>query len=381
MRAGKGIKAQKTKTLVFAVATIALSIMLFLGLAEVALRFLPVATGLRTMAVTQQSPVFRLMQNQDYVYSRDWNFSLANRGRVNNAGFVNAQDYARNGAPLLAVIGDSYIEALMVPYARTVHGRTAVALEGNCRVYSFAASGAPLSQYLIWSRHAVREFGAQALLINVVGNDFDESHMNYRVSQGFWLYAPQPDGALKLTLTEYQPGVTRKATQYSALLRYLSHNLRVQEAVPNLADLAGRWSAWFSSKPAGVPVFAGNTAAKANEIRIRASLAAVDAFLNDLPVMTGLPVDRIAFTLDGFRYPEAVANGAGTYFDRMRREFAARAEAKGYEVIDLDPFFHAHYRQHRRPFEFPRDGHWNSTAHGVAADAALGSRVVRALCP
>ena len=146
MRAGKGIKAQKTKTLVFAVATIALSIMLFLGLAEVALRFLPVATGLRTMAVTQQSPVFRLMQNQDYVYSRDWNFSLANRGRVNNAGFVNAQDYARNGAPLLAVIGDSYIEALMVPYARTVHGRTAVALEGNCRVYSFAASGAPLSQ-------------------------------------------------------------------------------------------------------------------------------------------------------------------------------------------------------------------------------------------
>jgi hypothetical protein len=140
-------------------------------------------------------------------------------------------------------------------------------------------------------------------------------------------------------------------------------------------------SAWISGQPGQAPVYAGNTAAEANEMRIEASLAAIDAFFRDLPVMTGLSADRIAFTLDGFRYPEAAANGAGTYFGRMRREFTARAEAKGYEVIDLDPLFQADYRRNRQPFEFPHDGHWNSTAHGVAADAALGSRVVRALCP
>jgi hypothetical protein len=39
----------------------------------------------------------------------------------------------------------------------------ATVLAGKRRVYSFATAGAPLSQYLIWARHAVREYGAQAL--------------------------------------------------------------------------------------------------------------------------------------------------------------------------------------------------------------------------
>ncbi len=379
MRAEKGIKAPKTKMLVLTVASMAVGIGLFLGLAEIALRLLPVSSGLRGVEVTHANPIFRLTPNRDFVYSRDWDMAMVNRGRVNDAGFVNGQNYARAGAPLLAVIGDSYIEALMVPYAETVHGRLASAMAGKARVYSFAASGAPLSQYSVWARYAVQEYGATALLINVVGNDFDESLMDYRVSQGFWLYAKHSDGTLKLELAEYQPGYLRQAAQHSALLRYLSYNLRTQEALQNLGILGARLSGWFSGKPAPAPVYAGNTAAEAGEARVNASLAAIDAFLNDLPAMTGLPADQIAFTLDGFRYPEAAASGAGTYFDRMRREFAARAGAKGYEVIDLDPLFHARYRQNRQFFEFPRDGHWNAAGHGVAADAVLKSRLVRSL--
>ena len=81
--------------------------------------------------------------------------------------------------PLLAVVGDSMIEAAMVPYRETLQARLAKELAGRLRVYSFAAAGAPLSQYLIWARHAVREYGAQALLISVVSNDFDQSHSAY----------------------------------------------------------------------------------------------------------------------------------------------------------------------------------------------------------
>jgi len=60
----------------------------------------------------------------------------------------------------------------------------------------------------------------------------------------------------------------------------------------------------------------------------------------------------------------------------MRNEFKARAASKGYEVIDLDPMFQADYALNRRRFEFPRDGHWNATAHGVAAEAVLRSKTV-----
>ena len=65
--------------------------------------------------------------------------------------------------------------------SRHSEGRLASALAGKLRVYSFGTSGAPLSQYLIWARHADRRtYDAQSLLINVVGNDFDESHSRYK---------------------------------------------------------------------------------------------------------------------------------------------------------------------------------------------------------
>ena len=84
---------------------------------------------------------------------------MLNHRRVNNAGWVNDQDYEHQDVtPLLAIIGDSYIEAMMVPYEQTVYGRLANTLEGRLRVYSFGASGAPLSQYLIWARHAVEHY-------------------------------------------------------------------------------------------------------------------------------------------------------------------------------------------------------------------------------
>jgi hypothetical protein len=85
------------------------------------------------------------------------------------------------------------------------------------------------------------------------------------------------------------------------------------------------------------------------------------------------------FTLDGFRYPDAAAGGGGTYFELMRRAFRSKAEALGYETIDLDPYFFAHHAAHAQRFEYPRDGHWNETGHAVAAEAVLASRLIARL--
>jgi hypothetical protein len=53
--------------------------------------------------------------------SRGWDFEMINHRRVNSAGWVNDQDYHKDDdAPLLAIIGDSYVEALMVPYVKTL---------------------------------------------------------------------------------------------------------------------------------------------------------------------------------------------------------------------------------------------------------------------
>jgi hypothetical protein len=335
--------------------------------AEVALRFLPVASSMHTLAVTPQNPVFRFTPNRDFVYSREWDFVLANRGHVNNAGFVNDQDYLKDSPlPLLGVVGDSMIEAAMVPYADTLQGRLAKAVEGKARVYSFAAAGAPLSQYLIWARHAVQDYGAQALVINVVGNDFDESHVAYATYPGFWHYVPDANQQLRLTLFEYRPSFRGQIVVSSALGRYLIFNLQAGAAWNSLKQ-------FLSSRTAAEPRYAGNTAADAGAERLSRSFATLDAFFRDLPGYAGLPPSRILFVVDGLRYPEVAAASAGSYFDRMRKAFLEKAAALGYATLDLDPHFFAHHRRTGERIEFVRDAHWSSIGHGIAFDAVTAS--------
>ena len=82
--------------------TVAMTVAICVVVAEVVLRFLPVASSLYTVPVTAQNPVFHFTPNRDFVYSRDWDMVLANRGHVNNAGFVNDQDYQKDGSlPML----------------------------------------------------------------------------------------------------------------------------------------------------------------------------------------------------------------------------------------------------------------------------------------
>ena len=124
------------------------SVLTCLLVLEATLRFLPVSDSLRTQPVNAANPVYHFEPNRDVLRSQGWNFEMVNRVHVNNAGFVNDQDYvADDPRPLLAVVGDSYVEALNVPPSETLHARLARAAGGKARVYSFAASGAPLSQY------------------------------------------------------------------------------------------------------------------------------------------------------------------------------------------------------------------------------------------
>jgi hypothetical protein len=374
--AGSSARLSRRKDMILSLATSIVSIVLFLGLAEIVLQFLPVQSPLRTMPVTAENPVFHFEPNGTNTFSRGWNFELVNRRRINNGGWMNDQDYRKDDStPLLAVVGDSYIEAAIVPYAETLYARLADTFQSKLRVYSFGASGAPLSQYLVWARHAVREYGAKAVVINVVGNDFDESHIKYNTGPGWWIYAPDADGKLDLRLVEFRPGWFKSALYRSSLARYVFFHLE-------FAPLWRQFTSFLFGPPAmaePAPRYAGNTSVDTSPTRVRDSLAVMDAFLRDLPTAVGLTPDRVTFTLDGFRYPDIAAANGSSYFAQMRWTFASKAAALGYEVIDLDPWFFAHLARRADRFEHPRDGHWNSIAHGVAADALMASKLLSRL--
>src|SRR5262245_35816887 len=119
-----------------------MSTVICLAVAEITLRFLPVASGLNTMPITAESPIYHFSPNREFLYSRAWYLEMQNRGHINNDGQVNNQDYyIDDQAPLVAIIGDSFVEAAMVPYPQTFHGLLAKSFEKEIRIYSFGASG------------------------------------------------------------------------------------------------------------------------------------------------------------------------------------------------------------------------------------------------
>ncbi len=341
--------------------------------AEVALRFMPVSTPLRPQAVDAEHRVFQYEPRRSFVFSRDWNFAVANKGRINNDGFVNDCDYVeRDKQPLLAVIGDSFIEAAMVPYRETVQAHLAQELDGRARVYSFAASGAPLSQYLVWAEYARDKYAPDALVLSVVGNDFDESLASISICPGQHHFIPNQSGELELHRFDFEPGALGRVVYSSALARYVNLNLRLATRVK-----AATRSIFGRAAPEGTETFVGNTWARVTPERLAQSDQVIDTFLRLLPEKSGLPSTRILFVLDGMRpelYDEKALEAVSqSYFARMRDHFMTKARALGYEVVDLQRSFIDQHRRDGSRFEFPTDYHWNGNGHAVVAHAIQGS--------
>lgn len=367
------IDATRMRKALIAATGFAIMLLIPLLLIEGALRLLPVNTGLGTRPVNASDPVYRFAANRAFTYSKDWDFSLVNHGRTNNAGFVNDASYDPNAAgKLLAVVGDSYVEALMVPFAQTINGRLAKAVAGAGRVYSFAASGAPLSQYLVWIAHAREQYRPEGLVVVVVGNDFDESLRVLKSAPGFHYYDRGAGGALALARIDYAPGLARRMVAATALGRYLYMNAQVTYRIPLVLN---RVSSLFGAQPH--PAHVANTDARADDRRLSLSKEAVDAFFRDLPQAAGLPADRIHFVVDGIRYPNELTPAvARSYFVLMRDYFIQQASARGYEVTDMQPLFHRRHAQDGARFDYaPIDEHWNGIAHGLAAEAVTAGPV------
>jgi hypothetical protein len=360
--------------IVFPIASIVVGFVVIALVLEVILRFLPVCDAQRRLPVNERDPIFRFEPNRTIRWSSGWNFSMTNTLRVNNDGFLSGIDYhADDPGRLLAVVGDSYVEALMVPYEETGQGRMQKALDGRGRVYAFAIRGSPLSQYLAMAEYARGKYRPDAMTVVIIGNDFDESLLAYKSEPGYHYFAEREDGSLELQRVDYTPGRTKALVRHSALARYLLINLELLLVPSRLRDkLTARGSP---------TAYVGSTPSAAGEERVARSKRGVDAFLEELPARSGLDKSRILLVVDGIRphlYDPAMLESAnGSFFDVMRRYFLDRANETGYEVIDMQPLFMAHFARFGRRFEYTNDDHWNPLGHELFFEAMNGSAVMK----
>lgn len=340
---------------------------------EGTLRLLPVQDGPNAALGYADSDVW-FEPGRSFIWSRGWRMSEANPLATNNLGFVSSVDYEpEDTRPLTAVIGDSYVQALMIPPTQSLTARLRRQLGSERRVYSFAASGAPLSQYLAFAELARRRFQPDTMVFVVVGNDFDESLRQVKWAAGFHHFSEGRDGRLELERRPLPESGFYARLRRSALINYLFRNLEIRAASSRLRR------AWR-----GEPAYAGNTSAAASPERVSQSLQVIDAFLRELPARAGLPPARIVLVIDALRaalyQPERAAPLSSSFFARMRRELEERARPLGYVVIDLQSVFSGHYATHGEHFEFPDDGHWNALAHRIVA-TAISERLAPLVAP
>ncbi|HZT89569.1 MAG TPA: hypothetical protein VFA12_16470 [Stellaceae bacterium] len=268
-------------------------------------------------------------------------------------------DYAverRAGVPRVALVGDSFVEALQVPHDRSLGERLAHDLASNGRpvqVYRFAISGAPLSQDLQMTEHEVARYRPDWLVVVMTDLDFDNS---YRFQPGRYT-----SSFLKLRVADGRvagevPPVPwhadwREWLRMTATSRYFLYRWRVRPE-----GLVG----WLlpHAEAAGLDEAlpdAANVAAATDYLFRRMAEAARGIEARLLLVM----VQNSAMIYAG-------RDGAQAPLNRLA---AAIAKKDDVAFLDLDSAFAADWQAEHRHFEFVSDHHWNEHGHIVAADA------------
>ncbi|MEP6731458.1 MAG: SGNH/GDSL hydrolase family protein [bacterium] len=287
------------------------------------------------------------------------------RWRINDAGWNSSVEYdARRvaGRPLIAIIGDSFIEALQVDVDRNVGALVRQQLRGKADVYSFGMSGAPLSEYLRMSRYVVREFHPDIIVINVVHNDFDQSVRTLKPNSLVLQVTPEGGSFREVAPIAFEPDRVRRILAHSAVIRYLVLNCLI-------AQIPRRLAAALRNEASGENQWNANTDPRAllrEEPLIRRSLAAIMR-----TVRAENPGTRIIYMMDAPRrdiYAGTLATSNLRWLTQMVRE---TAEANGSEFVDLTPTFAEYWSAQHRILNDPGDYHWNQTGHRLAAEALL----------
>ncbi|MBV8888239.1 MAG: SGNH/GDSL hydrolase family protein [Alphaproteobacteria bacterium] len=268
------------------------------------------------------------------------------------------------GIPRIAVVGDSFIEALQVPHDRSM-GEDLAGLLGTAdrplEVYRFGISGAPMSQYLQMAEHEVAQYRPDWLIVQIVHNDFDES---YKFKPGRYtssfLKLRVEDGRVagEIPPQAWHPGATewlrRTATARFFLYRW---QVRPEFLIDLLLPKA-------HAAPAEIAANSDIGAILADRPGVE---AVTDYLFGRLDAVARAMGARLLLAMDGDRF--AIYAGVDSPALELNRIAAAAAARRDLPFVDLEPAFVADWQTHHQRFDFDADHHWNEHGHAVAAAA------------
>jgi hypothetical protein len=290
--------------------------------------------------------------------------------RVNNVGWNSPFDYTstgQTGRPLIALLGDSYIEGFPVNSDQHLEVYLHRLTGDGTDVYAFGRSGWYLEQYVALSRYVDQRFAPGTFVIFLNSQDIYDSLKENGVKTPYAYQIVQKGSGFR----ELRPpshfilSERTKLLRRSAIVRYVRSNLGIL---------------WGQKNAVIEDVNLGPGDASAGQVETASPLIQAAADFMVARLVKEHPGRRFVFVVDGDRH--------GLYAGRSpaaRPEFEAlRRAARPYpnvHFLDLQPVFTAAYRRDHRRFEVADGNHWNAYGNQVVAQALYGDLKAHGLLP
>jgi hypothetical protein len=281
------------------------------------------------------------------------------RWRINNEHWNYPIDYHPvEDKKLIAVIGDSYIEAFQVDVDKNYPYLLRKRLYPEYEVYAAGRSGAALSQYLHMSRYLNKRFDPDVLIFNIVHNDFAESIRELNPGTPYFMQLSIDDSG---SITETTPSPNYSFPQYktwkravykSALFRYLDWNLNVRQLRRSIMRVkAGTYE--DNIAPA--------------EVRKYQDLIYKAADHLAKTIREENKDKRVIFIFDAPKSAIYENNLRESKLLWMHEMMDTICSANDIEYIDLAPLMDNAYQANKTRFNSEIDGHWNEHGHEFVA--------------
>ena len=334
---------------------------------EIIFRFLPVSDAFGTTISNYDKPVMHFKKNSLVRRQTGFNFKHVVKKKTNNYGYFTDLKFEKKNKKkdIIAIIGDSFVEASQVKNIDTFHGL----LNSNVLDFSFypiGVSGAPLSQYLLFAEFATKEFDPIGYIFPIIANDFDESWLKFKNTPGFQHF----DLEGKLKITDYSESKVRKILSKSALIRYLFLDLKI---FYQFAEILNRTN--YDKK------ILAEKASNQKEIEIDKkifSIKAIDIFFAELKKIT--KEKPVLFVLDGDK--ESIYNNKNkrNYEDFRQSAFKYLINNKNkysnFFILDLQNIFYENWIENNIRFDYLYDGHWSEYGHDIVFNSIQNSSFI-----
>jgi hypothetical protein len=305
---------------------------------------------------------FNFISNTEGIFSTGKLAENQSKWHINNAGWNNPYNYTKEkpqGLTRIAVIGDSYVEALNVNQSDMFGVRLSKQLGENYQIYTFGVSGSPFSQYLHLSRYVKKEYNPDVYIFTLIHNDFDESIFGNSVGPFYHTLRFENDSSIsEIPAKPYYASSYRRILKRSALVRYLLFNVKINETI---LSLYSKITQEDNTHQFNANVNVSNIIK--NQIFIRKVVEYISKILSK-----ELKGKKIIFMVDGSRhdiYKNNLNHCSVCYMNEISMSLAKENEFIG---IDLNGVFGPEYARKHLAFNSLEDFHWNAYGHQLVAD-------------